>query len=101
MASKKNRPRSLKVPTTTFNFVLPTASLDEVKKRAEREQTTPGSWVRKAVDIRLHGAQEAVEWEDVIDVIRNSSKLSLRYADGTTQGDAVAEEVADKIRRML
>lgn len=101
MPGSKNRPRSLRVPTTTFNFVLPTASLEEVKRRAKREETTPGSWVREAVDMRLHSRQAALEVGDIIQAIRDSRKLSLRYPDGTTQGDAVAEEIAEKIRRMM
>jgi len=51
--------------------------------------------------MRLHSRQAALEVGDIIQAIRDSSKLSLRYPDGTTQGDAVAEEIAEKIRRMM
>lgn len=94
MAVRKNRPRSLNTQTSTFNFVIPTASLEEVKRRAERDEVTPGTWVREAVQTRLHSAG-GLDLEKVLEAIRTSPKLSLRYSDGTTQGDIVAEDIRE------
>jgi len=96
MAMRKNRPRSLNAPTSTFNFVIPTASLEEIKRRAKRDDCTPGMWVREAVQARLNTSGSDI-LETVLDAIRTSPKLSLRYPDGSTQGDTVADEIMEKI----